>query len=41
MHFAYPDCMIADEVKEAVFFCGDQRLDILPENLKNNGIRTN
>jgi uroporphyrinogen-III synthase len=30
--------MIADGVKKAIFFCGDQRLDILPDNLRNNGI---
>jgi len=32
-------CMIADGIKDALFFCGDQRLDILPENLKNHGVR--
>ena len=31
--------MIADGIKDALFFCGDQRIDILPENLKNHGIR--
>jgi uroporphyrinogen-III synthase len=30
--------MITDGVKEAVFFCGDQRLNVLPENLVNHGI---
>jgi len=30
--------MIADGVKEAVFFCGDKRLDILPDKLRNHGI---
>ncbi|HEY8733000.1 MAG TPA: uroporphyrinogen-III synthase [Puia sp.] len=30
--------MIADGIKEAVFFCGDQRLNILPDNLQKNGI---
>jgi uroporphyrinogen-III synthase len=30
--------MIADGVKKAVFFCGDQRMDILPDNLRRNGI---
>jgi uroporphyrinogen-III synthase len=30
--------MIADGVKDAIFFCGDQRLDVLPDNLKKNGI---
>jgi uroporphyrinogen-III synthase len=31
--------MIADGVKKAVFFCGDQRLDILPDNLQKHGIQ--
>ncbi len=31
-------CMIAENVREAVFFCGDQRMDILPDNLKNHGV---
>jgi uroporphyrinogen-III synthase len=31
--------MIADGIKDAVFFCGDQRMDILPDNLKKHGIR--
>jgi uroporphyrinogen-III synthase len=30
--------MISEGVREALFFCGDQRLDILPDNLRNNGI---
>jgi uroporphyrinogen-III synthase len=30
--------MINDKVKDAVFFCGDQRMKILPEKLKNQGI---
>jgi uroporphyrinogen-III synthase len=33
--------MIADGIKKATFFCGDQRLDILPDNLRNNGIELN
>jgi uroporphyrinogen-III synthase len=33
--------MIADGIKQAIFFCGDQRLDILPDNLRNNGIELN
>jgi uroporphyrinogen-III synthase len=33
--------MIADGIKKALFFCGDQRLDILPDNLKKNGIELN
>jgi uroporphyrinogen-III synthase len=31
--------MIADGVEEAIFFCGDKRLDTLPDNLRNHGIR--
>jgi uroporphyrinogen-III synthase len=30
--------IIADGIKEAVFFCGDQRMDILPDNLKKHGV---
>lgn len=30
--------MIVDGVKDAIFFCGDQRLNVLPDNLKNHGI---
>ncbi len=30
--------IISDGIKRALFFCGDQRLDILPDNLKKNGI---
>jgi uroporphyrinogen-III synthase len=30
--------MISEGVEKAVFFCGDQRLDILPDNLRKNGI---
>ncbi len=30
--------IISDGIKEAVFFCGDQRMNILPENLKQQGI---
>src|SRR5450755_2658272 len=30
--------MIADGIKKATFFCGDQRIDILPDNLRRNGI---
>jgi uroporphyrinogen-III synthase len=33
--------MISEGVREALFFCGDQRLDILPDNLRNNGIELN
>jgi uroporphyrinogen-III synthase len=31
--------MIADGTKNAIFFCGDQRMDILPDILKKNGVR--
>jgi uroporphyrinogen-III synthase len=30
--------IIADGIKEAVFFCGDQRMDILPDNLEKHGV---
>jgi uroporphyrinogen-III synthase len=30
--------MITDGIKDAVFFCGDHRMDILPDNLKKHGI---
>jgi uroporphyrinogen-III synthase len=30
--------MISDGVTKAVFFCGDQRLDILPDNLYKHGV---
>jgi uroporphyrinogen-III synthase len=30
--------MISEGVKEALFFCGDQRLDILPDNLRKYGV---
>jgi uroporphyrinogen-III synthase len=30
--------MIEDAIRDAVFFCGDQRLDILPENLRRHGV---
>ena len=33
--------MISEGVKKAMFFCGDQRLDILPENLRKNGVELN
>jgi uroporphyrinogen-III synthase len=33
--------MISEGVREALFFCGDQRLDILPDNLRNNGVELN
>ena len=32
------DYLINDEVKEAVFFCSDKRLNIIPEKLKKHGI---
>jgi uroporphyrinogen-III synthase len=31
--------IISDGIKEAVFFCGDQRMNILPENLKQHGVQ--
>jgi uroporphyrinogen-III synthase len=30
--------IVADGIKELFFFCGDQRLNILPEYLTNNGV---
>jgi uroporphyrinogen-III synthase len=36
---ALSECIVEDAVKEAVFFCGDQRLDILPEYLIKNGVQ--
>jgi uroporphyrinogen-III synthase len=30
--------MISEGIQKALFFCGDQRLDILPDNLRSNGI---
>jgi uroporphyrinogen-III synthase len=33
--------IIAENVKEITFFCGDQRLDDLPETLRSNNIRVN
>ena len=32
------ELILLDKIQEAVFFCGDQRMDILPDNLKENGI---
>jgi uroporphyrinogen-III synthase len=31
--------IVADNIQEAVFFCGDQRMDILPDQLKKNGVK--
>jgi uroporphyrinogen-III synthase len=36
--FSLSRMMITNKVKEAVFFCGDQRMDILPDNLRKNNI---
>jgi uroporphyrinogen-III synthase len=36
--FLLSQLMITDKVKDALFFCGDQRMDILPDNLKKNKI---
>jgi uroporphyrinogen-III synthase len=33
--------MISEGVRKALFFCGDQRLDVLPDNLRNNGVELN
>jgi uroporphyrinogen-III synthase len=32
------DQIVADGIRDAVFFCGDQRMDILPDQLKKNGV---
>lgn len=32
------ELLISEGVKNALFFCGDQRLDILPDHLRKNGI---
>jgi len=31
--------MLSDQVQEAFFFCGDQRLDILPDQMKKHGVQ--
>jgi uroporphyrinogen-III synthase len=36
--FSLSQMMINDKVKEAVFFCGEQRMNTVPEKLKNQGI---
>ncbi len=30
--------IIDDGIKNAIFFCGDQRMDVVPDSLKKNGI---
>lgn len=30
--------IINDGIKNAIFFCGDQRMDVVPDSLKKNGI---
>jgi uroporphyrinogen-III synthase len=35
---ALSDCLIKDSVNNVDFFCGDQRLNILPDRLKENHI---
>jgi uroporphyrinogen-III synthase len=36
---ALSDCLISDKVNNVDFFCGEQRLNILPDRLKENHIR--
>jgi uroporphyrinogen-III synthase len=36
---ALSELIIQAKTKESLFFCGDHRMDSLPENLKNQGIR--
>jgi uroporphyrinogen-III synthase len=38
---ALSDQIVADGIRDAVFFCGDQRMEILPDHLKKNGVRLN
>lgn len=33
--------ILDDGIREAVFFCGDQRMDILPDELRKHGVRLN
>ena len=35
------DQIVADGIRDIVFFCGDQRMDILPDQLKKHGVRLN
>jgi uroporphyrinogen-III synthase len=35
---ALSELIVHDKIRDAVFFCGDQRMNILPDNLKINGI---
>ena len=35
------DQIVADGIRDVVFFCGDQRMDILPDQLKKNGVHLN
>lgn len=32
------ELMLADKIQDAVFFCGDQRMDILPDQLNQHGV---
>ena len=36
---ALSERMLSDNIQEAYFFCGDQRLDILPDILKKHGVK--
>jgi uroporphyrinogen-III synthase len=35
---ALSEILISEQIKKALFFCGNQRMDILPENLLKQGI---
>src|SRR5450631_1720814 len=35
------DQIVADGIRDIVFLCGDQRMDILPDQLKKHGLRLN
>lgn len=35
---ALSELILSDRIQDAVFICGDRRMDILPEQLKKNGV---
>lgn len=35
---ALSELMLADRIQDAVFFCGDQRMDIIPDQLKKHDV---
>jgi len=36
---ALSELIIADGIREIIFFCGDQRMDILPDQLRKHGVQ--